>query len=137
MQEPVDGQLGWLLDDFVQATPGVLHALVVSGDGLQMAATARVDARLADQLAAAISGLASLARGTAALLQLAPLTQTIVEMAGGLLFVTSISQNSNLAVVADRRCDMGMIGYQMTVLATQVGHVLTPARRAGLTGPQR
>jgi predicted regulator of Ras-like GTPase activity (Roadblock/LC7/MglB family) len=127
----VDGQLDWLLADFVRGTPGVVHALVVSGDGLRLAASERVDARLGDRLAAATSGLVSLARGTAQLLETAPVTQTIIEMAGGYLFVTSISHGSTLAVVADRNCDMGMVGYEMTLLAARVGHVLTPAPRVG------
>ena len=126
---PANGQLGWLLSDFVRGTPGVLHALVVSGDGLPLAASDRVDAVLGDQLSAATSGLVSLARGAAQLLSLAPVNQTIVEMARGYLFVTSISQGSTLAVVAERQCDMGMVGYEMTMLAARVGHALTPAPR--------
>jgi hypothetical protein len=31
--------------------------------------------------------------------------------------------------VAARDCDMGMIGYEMTMLAAQVGHALTPVAR--------
>jgi hypothetical protein len=50
-------------------------------------------------------------------------------MIGGYLFATSISQDSTLAVVAQRHCDMGMVGYEMTMLASRVGHALTPALR--------
>lgn len=126
---PTDGQLDWLLTDFMRGTPGVQHALVVSGDGLALAASERVSEMLGDQLSAATSGLVSLARGAAQLLNLSPVNQTIVEMAGGYLFMTSISQGSTLAVVADRQCDMGMVGYEMTMLASRVGHALTPAPR--------
>ena len=48
--------------------------------------------------------------------------------------VTSISEGSMLAVFAERTCDMGMIGYEMTLLAARVGHMLTPGRRAA--GPE-
>lgn len=126
---PISGQLDWLLTDFIRGTPGLLHALVVSGDGLPLAVSGRVDAMLSDQLSAAASGLVSLARGAAQLLNLAPVSQTIVEMTGGYLFMTSISQGSTLAVAAERHCDMGLIGYEMTMLASRVGHVLTPAPR--------
>ena len=124
------GRLDWLLADFVRGTPGVRHALVVSVDGLRLAASERVDTHLADRLSAATSGLVSLAKGTARLLEAEPVTQTIVEMGGGFLFVTSIGEGSTLAVVTDRHCDMGMVGYEVTMLAARVGHVLTSQPRA-------
>jgi uncharacterized protein len=130
------GELDWLLNNFQQSTPGVLHALVVSGDGLRVAVSGDVDTRLADQLSAATSGLVSLANGAAQLIRLGPMTQTIVELASGHLFVTQISFGAMLAVVADRACDMGMVGYEMTMLAQQVGHALTPtARETGTWAP--
>ncbi len=129
------GQLDWLVSDFARDTPGVLHALVISGDGLLLASSGTIDATLRDQLSAATSGLVSLSRGTAQLLNLAPVSQTIIEMAGGYLFTTPISHGSALAVVAQRSCDMGMSGYEMTMLASRVGHALTPAPRTAQTGP--
>lgn len=123
------GQLDWLLNDFVKATPGVRHCVVVSGDGLPLAASGQVSTTLADRLSAASSGLVSLARGAATLLEDDPVTQTIVEMAGGYLFATAVSTGSTLVVHTERQCDLGMIGYEMTVLAGSVGHALTPATR--------
>lgn len=123
------GQLDWLLNDFVKATPGVRHCVVVSGDGLPLAASEQVTTTLADRLSAAASGLVSLARGVATLLDADPVTQTIVEMAGGYLFATAVSTGSTLVVHTERQCDLGMIGYEMTVLAGSVGHALTPAVR--------
>jgi predicted regulator of Ras-like GTPase activity (Roadblock/LC7/MglB family) len=123
------GQLDWLLADFLRTTPGVVHALVVSADGLRVAATEGVGDRLADQLSAATSGLVSLANGAAQLIRFGPMSQTIVELAQGHLFITQISAGATLAVIADRKCDIGMVGYEMTMLAIQVGHALTPAAR--------
>jgi uncharacterized protein len=132
----IDGrQLDWLLVDFVRNTAGARHALVVSADGLRMAASQDVDEALGDQLAAVTSGLLSLAQGIAQSFVAGPVRQTIVEMAGGYLFVTSISEGSMLAVFAERTCDMGMIGYEMTLLAARVGHMLTPGRRPVGPGP--
>src|SRR5919201_307437 len=126
----VDGrQLDWLLVDFVRGTPGARHALVVSADGLRLAASQGIDEALGDQLAAVTSGLLSLAQGAARSFGAGPVRQTIVEMAGGYLFVTSISEGSMLAVLAERTSDMGLIGYEMTLLASRVGHMLTPGRR--------
>jgi predicted regulator of Ras-like GTPase activity (Roadblock/LC7/MglB family) len=132
----IDGrQLDWLLVDFVRGTAGARHALVVSADGLRLATSRGVGEALGDQLAAVTSGLASLAQGVAQSFAAGPVRQTIVEMAGGYLFVTSMSEGSMLAVFAERACDMGMIGYEMTLLAAQVGHMLTPTRRTAATGP--
>ncbi len=126
-----DGRLDWLLVEFTRDTPGVREALVVSVDGLRMATSPGMSTALGDQLSAAASGLVSLARGTAHLLGGGPVTQTILEMAEGYLFVTAISQGATLAVHADRRCDLGMVGYEMTMLASRVGHALTPGLRTG------
>jgi uncharacterized protein len=126
----VDGrQLDWLLVDFVRGTAGTRHALVVSADGLRLAASQDVGTALGDQLAAVTSGLLSLAQGVARSFAAGPVRQTIVEMAGGYLFLTSIGEGSMLAVFAERSCDMGMIGYEMTLLADRVGHLLDPGRR--------
>jgi hypothetical protein len=49
----------------------------------------------------------------------------------------TISEGSMLAVLAERTCDLGMIGYEMTLLASRVGHMLTPGRRPNAPGPDR
>lgn len=126
-----NGRLDWLLVDFVRGTTGVLDAVVVSADGLRLATSPGMTDSRGDQLSAAASGLVSLARGTAALLDGGPVTQTILEMGRGYLFVTAIEVGATLAVHADRQCDIGMIGYEMTMLATRVGHALAPGIRNG------
>ncbi|NMO89542.1 roadblock/LC7 domain-containing protein [Actinomycetospora sp. TBRC 11914] len=128
------GALDWLVSDFAASTPGVRHVLVVSADGLRLAVSQGVGPELADQLCAATSGLVSLARGTAALLEAEPVSQTIVEMAGCFLFATAISLGSTLAVVTDRSADLGLVGYETTMLAARVGHALTPDARARVEG---
>lgn len=125
-------RLDWLLVDFVRETRGVVDAVVVSGDGLRLATSPGMDDALGDQLSAAASGLISLARGTAHLLGTGVVTQTILEMERGYLFVSTIRQGATLAVHADRRCDMGMVGYEMTMLAARVGHALTPDVRTAV-----
>jgi len=123
------GQLDWLVDDFVRRVSGARHALVVSGDGLRLAASDQLGTGLADQLSAVASGLVSLTRGAAQAFRAEPVRQTIIEMAGGYLFLTSIADGSALAVFADVNCDIGMVGYEMTMLVTRVGQLLVPAAR--------
>ena len=130
-------RLDWLLVDFARETPGVTTALVVSVDGLPLAASSGVSDAFADQLAAAASGLVSLARATTNLLASGSLTQTILEMSGGYLFVTSVSRGATVAVHATRHCDLGLVGYEMTMLAERVGKALDPGVRAGFGSPAR
>jgi hypothetical protein len=47
----------------------------------------------------------------------------------------TMSEGSVLAVLAERACDMAMIGYEMTLLAARVGRMLTPGRRPAIPGP--
>jgi uncharacterized protein len=124
-----DEQLDWLLVQFVRGTPGVRHGLVVTGDGLRLAASEQMETGFADRLSAVTSGLVSLAQTVAQAFGAGPMEQTIVEMHGGYLFVTPISGSSALAVFTDRQCDIGLVGYEMTLLAERVGHALTPAAR--------
>lgn len=128
---PVSGELDWLVNDFARRIAGVRHALVVSADGLKLAVSARVDDARADQLAAVASGLASLTLGAARCFQAEPVSQTIVEMRGGYLFVTAIGEGSTLTVFAAPECDIGMIGYEMTMLVARAGKLLTSPIRFG------
>jgi uncharacterized protein len=127
-------RLDWLLVDFSRETPGVLAAVVVSVDGLPLAVSAGVTDQLSDQLSAAASGLVSLARATAQLLGSGALTQTILEMTEGYLFVTSISRGATVAVHASRQADLGLVGYELTLLAERVGRALDPGVRVGTGG---
>jgi predicted regulator of Ras-like GTPase activity (Roadblock/LC7/MglB family) len=121
----------WLVSNFANRTPGVAYALVVSADGLPVAVSQRLDRAKADQLAAIASGLASLTQGGARLIEGGLVKQTVVEMDRGLLVVMAISDGSCLAVLADS-CDVGVVAYEMTVLVSRTGEVLTPSLRAEL-----
>jgi predicted regulator of Ras-like GTPase activity (Roadblock/LC7/MglB family) len=119
--------LDWLLRNFAQRTVGVNEAVAVSSDGFVLAASQNGSAIGIEQLAAIIAGLTSLTRGAATLCQFDSVRQIIVEMDGGYFFVMSASDGSNVGVLADQNCDVGLIGYEMTMLIERVGAVLTPA----------
>ena len=116
----------WLLGNFVTSVPGVEHTLVVSADGLLMAMSDELDRTQGDQLAAIVSGLSSLTRGAARQLGGGQVRQAIVEMDELFLFTTSISDGSVLAVVADATCDVGLVGYEMTLLVSRAEATMTP-----------
>ena len=60
--------------------------------------------------------------------------QTVVEMDRGIVLLMSISDGSCLAVLASPSCDIGLIGYEMTLLVDRVGQLLTPELRSELQG---
>jgi predicted regulator of Ras-like GTPase activity (Roadblock/LC7/MglB family) len=129
------GELDWLIGAFVDRIPGVTSALVVTTDGLVMAHSAGIAKDTADQLAAVTSGLSSLTTGAARCVGGGSVQQVIVEMEGGYLFVTTVSDGSSLALMCGPECDIGLIGYEMSLLVTRIGQVLTPALRGEDTMP--
>ena len=125
--------LDWLITSFAERIPGVESVVVLSTDGLVLALSDRLDRDTADTLAAVTSGLASLTAGAARHMGAGTVNQVIVEMDGGYLFVTTVSEGSALAVMCGPECDIGLIGYEMSMLVSRVGQVLTPALRAELS----
>jgi uncharacterized protein len=125
--------LDWLITSFAERIPGVNSVVVLSTDGLVLALSDRLDRDTADTLAAVTSGLASLTAGAARHMGAGNVNQVIVEMDGGYLFVTTVSEGSALAVMCGPDCDIGLIGYEMSMLVARVGQVLTPALRAELS----
>jgi predicted regulator of Ras-like GTPase activity (Roadblock/LC7/MglB family) len=124
--------LNWLIQNFVERVAGVLHAVVVSSDGLPMACSDGLDREAADRFSAVASGLIGLANGVALPFGGGLVREVIIEMERAFLFVTGISDGSCLCVVAGARCDPGLVAYEMALLVERAGTVLTPALRAEL-----
>ncbi len=124
--------VNWLITNFVDNTPGVVEAIVVSSDGLLMSMSNGLDRAGGDRFAAVASGLIGLAYGAAGRFGGGRVNEVIVEMDNAFLLVTGISDGSALGVVADAGCDIGLVGYEMAVLVDKAGRVLTPELRAQL-----
>ncbi len=124
--------VNWLINSFVDQVPGVSEAVVVSSDGLPIAASAGLDRDAVDRFSAVASGLIGLSYGAAGRFGGGAVTEVIVEMEHACLFVTGISDGSLLAVVADESADVGVVGYEMAVLVDKAGATLTPGLRAEL-----
>ncbi len=124
--------VSWLVNNFVDRVPGVNDAVVVSSDGLPIAASAQLDRDSVDRFSAVSSGLIGLAYGASGRFNGGAVTEVIVEMERAFLFVTGISDGSLLAVIADAGCDVGLVAYEMAVLVEKTGAVLTPELRAEL-----
>lgn len=118
--------INWMLTNFSRNTPGVDQCIAVSSDGLLMATASNLDRASADKMAAIVTGLRSLADGASKVLNTGGLAQVIIEMGTAYLFVSAISGGATLGVVTARDADLGLIGYEITMLVQRVGTQLTP-----------
>lgn len=116
----------WMLTSFTEDTPGVTETVVVSSDGFVLVASADDDGQELEQMAAIISGLTSLTKGAADLYELGEVRQIIVEMAKGFLFVMSVGDGSAVGALTTSDCDIGALGYEMTLLTERISDALTP-----------
>ena len=124
--------VSWLVANFVASQPEVHEAIVVSADGLPVAVSHGIDRDSADRFAAVSSGLIGLAHGAAVRFSGGAVHEVIIELERAFVIVTGIADGSSLAVVAAGDVDIGTLGYDMAVLADQVGTVLTPELRSEL-----
>ncbi|WP_030876155.1 roadblock/LC7 domain-containing protein [Streptomyces sp. NRRL S-1868] len=85
-----------------------------------------------EDLAAIVSGVASLTVGAARLLDTGAVKQTMVAMNEGALLVMTIGDGSLLGVHAAPDADMSVVGYHMALFVGRAGHVLTPELRTEL-----
>jgi predicted regulator of Ras-like GTPase activity (Roadblock/LC7/MglB family) len=137
MTQPMSSEaanMTFLIRNFAERVPGVRDAAIVSADGLLLAMSAGLNRESADRFAAAASGLIGLAHGAAAPFGGGRVTELIIEMEYGFIFVTGISDGSSMAVMAEGSCDVGLVGYEMARLVERCGTVLTPELRAELQG---
>ncbi|MGH3682736.1 MAG: roadblock/LC7 domain-containing protein [Natronosporangium sp.] len=121
--------LAWLLDDLVDRVAHAERGIVLSNDGLLIAASKDLTREEAEHLAAAAAGFQSLARGTGRYIGGGTVRQTIVELEKAFFFVTAAGKGACLAVQASVDADVGLIAYEMARLVTSVGKFLsTPLR---------
>ncbi|MET7346696.1 roadblock/LC7 domain-containing protein [Streptomyces mirabilis] len=119
--------MAWLLRQFAAEVPGVTHAVLLSRDGLRLL-DSDVDKDWADELSAALSGVASLAANiTGPSHKKRPARQVVIERDDCLFFVQSAGRSAAfenhpgnergvvdtvLAVIATTDADAGTVGYE-------------------------
>ena len=96
----MSADLSWLITSLADQVPDVVHAAVVSSDGLPLATSAGFPRERADQLAAITSGLASLTAGASRVLDGGSIVQAVVELERGSLVVMAISEGASLVLAA-------------------------------------
>ncbi|MFC4105736.1 roadblock/LC7 domain-containing protein [Micromonospora zhanjiangensis] len=125
-------EFAWLIQQFVDETPDVVHALLVSLDGLQLVSSAGIGRDLGDQLAALTAGMISMADRGADLLNLGSAEYLTIRLPRGHLLLMRVDMSAGLAVAVGPNCDLRTVAYRMTRLVGSVGHLLTPQIRSQL-----
>ncbi len=122
--------LSWILDELV-SPPDARHAVLLSADGLQTAASAGVDRDMADQVAAIASGIQSLSRSGAKFVSNdpTPWQQTMVSYQDGYLFVIAAAKGAFLVASAGSAVDIAAFSYQMATTVKRLGPELAVAPR--------
>jgi predicted regulator of Ras-like GTPase activity (Roadblock/LC7/MglB family) len=122
-------ELAWLVDDLVSRVPEAQVAVLLSADGLPMAATSGHDRDEAEHMAAVAASLFGLARGAGRRFGKGKVRQAVIEMETGFLFVTAAGNGACLAVLAGETTDAGLMAYEMAMLVARAGQHLGAAAR--------
>jgi predicted regulator of Ras-like GTPase activity (Roadblock/LC7/MglB family) len=140
-------EIAWLLEQFAATEPGVQHALLASRDGIKLTHSSELGRDAADALAAALSGLSSLAANIPGLSgRGVPVRQVLVERDDCLVFLVSAGATSAfpnqplstgrsvdtvLGVIATPDANPGKIGFEMQRLVQRFAPYMVTAVRQG------
>src|ERR1700730_16055379 len=128
-QTDTTGQLSWLLDNLVEQVEPVEQALVLSRDGLVVAASRGLTREDSEHLSAVAAGVQSLARGTGQHFRGGQVRQTIIEMENAFLFVIAAGRGTCLAVLTSADHNVGCIAYEMAMIVRRMGKHLAAEPR--------
>ncbi|MDN3260802.1 roadblock/LC7 domain-containing protein [Streptomyces sp. CSDS2] len=129
--------INWLLQDFINRTPGVMAVVVTSADGLRVASENLPDnaaAGKADHLSAVSSGMHSLAKGVSRDLDDGSVAQTIIQMGSTVLYIMAAGSGAILTVLGDPGEDAAQIAYAMALLVKQMPQNLSVPDRLAPAG---
>ena len=129
MTQTDTGQLSWLLDNLVNQVEDAQQAVVLSSDGLVVAASRGLAREDGEHLSALAAGVQSLARGTGRHFHGGEVRQTIIEMEQAFLFIIAAGRGTCLAVLTSADPNVGLIAYEMAMLVRRMGKYLAAEPR--------
>ncbi len=137
MSTPDSSYVAEVLDRFVQETVGVDDALLVSADGVGLAVSDGLPAAVAEPFGAIAAGLVSLTRGAARCFAEDRAERVVIELNQSYLLVSEVTAWAVLGVVARTDADIGLVAYEMTLvaerLATELSAELVAEMRTALS----
>jgi predicted regulator of Ras-like GTPase activity (Roadblock/LC7/MglB family) len=114
-------QVRGLLDGLVaQAGPGGGGAVVLSSDGLVVAASSGMRQEDAEHLSALVAGVQGLARGACRRFSGGELMQSVIEMDSMLVFVVPAGEHAYLDALSPADADAGTVAYALAELAERL-----------------
>jgi predicted regulator of Ras-like GTPase activity (Roadblock/LC7/MglB family) len=128
-QTDTTGQLSWLLDNLVNQVDHIEQAVILSTDGLVVASSQSLTREDGEHLSALACGLHSLAQGAGLHFRGGSVRQIIIEMDKAFLFVIAAGNGTCLAVLTSADPNVGLIAYEMTMLARRMGKHLAAEPR--------
>ena len=108
--------LAWLLDDLADRVADFRRAVILSRDGLLIAASKDLSREDGEHLSAVAAAVQSLAAGTGERFAAGRVRQTIIELEQGLFFLIAAGEGSCLAALCPAQADAGTVAYEMAML---------------------
>ena len=127
-------QVAFLVDRFASTTVGVSSAVVLSTDGMRLAASVGLHTDQADRFAATASGVFSLSSAVGREFGFEGFQQSVLRYGNGHVIVTALGESAALAVITLPDARLGQVSYEMSLFAQRVGELLTPEVRHQLRG---
>jgi len=131
---PDPNRFGWLVTNFAERYWCGARR-VVSAEACCSPRPRGCHGDRADQLAAVSSGMISLTQGAARCFEAGVWCRPWSRWSAASCCSCPFSDGSCLAVLASPTCDIGLIGYEMTLLVDRVGQLLTPELRRSCRAP--
>ncbi|MGK5496733.1 roadblock/LC7 domain-containing protein [Streptomyces sp. URMC 125] len=134
-KRPVPSDVSWVLEPLLDL-PGVVHALVLSSDGMVQGASPDLGREAGEGAAAMMSALQGAARSLAISFSGdngTQLRQVVVDTDSGFVLATPAGTNTVMAVYASRDVDMGVVAHHMQIQVATLGRKVmnSPARDTG------
>ena len=108
--------LAWLLDDLADRVADFRRAVILSRDGLLIAASKDLSREDGEHLSAVAAAVQSLAAVTGDRFAAGRVRQTIIELEQGLFFLIAAGEGSCLAALCPAQADAGTVAYEMAML---------------------
>jgi uncharacterized protein len=124
----------WLLDDLMTRIREIEQVVALSRDGLAVASSSSLDREDAERLAAIAAGFQSLGRAAAEYVGAENVRQLMLEMSGKYLLITAAGQHGCLAVITSSGADIGLVAYEMALLAGRVAGLMPGGRKVPSKG---